>query len=251
MIRSWKKSCGMFINIGYCRESWKNGMKRPFFWDTDKVPHLLISGSTGGGKTVLAQLIVKQLLEGQKDITICDFKAGGDWDGIVDNYAEYTGCDELLNSFYVSFEDTIKNTRKEERYLIFDEFSSFALNKDSREFKGLMAKIGHIAFMGRSFGYKLIFISQQFSSKTIDTAIREQFGIRIFMGSTISSESAGMLFPNCEINKSVHLPKCCGYISMPEKELATLQIPFLSEPEKLKKLLIQKGNGQRQALGKP
>lgn len=56
----------MFINIGYCRESWKNGMKRPFFWDTDKVPHLLISGSTGGGKTVLAQLIVKQLLEGQK-----------------------------------------------------------------------------------------------------------------------------------------------------------------------------------------
>ena len=231
----------MLIRIGYSLKSWGNGMKVPFLWDTTKTPHFLLSGSTGGGKTILAQIIVNQLLEAHKDIYICDFKAGGDWDNIVPAYAEYTDCDVLLDEFYNMFIQTIKEKGKEEKYLIFDEFSSFALCKDNKGFKELMEKISHIAFMGRSFGYRLIFISQQFNSKVMDTAIREQFGIKIYMGSSISTESATMLFPNCEIDKSKHLPKCCGYISMPEKELETIQIPILNEPEKLKRLLIQKG----------
>lgn len=222
-------------------KSWENGVRAPFFWDTDRVPHVLLSGLTGGGKTVLAQIIVNQILSEHKSLYICDFKAGGDWDGIIPNYAEYKDCDRLLDDFYNSFIETIENRNKSEKYLVFDEFSSYMLSKDNKEFKELMAKISHIAFMGRSFGYKLFFISQQFNSKVMDTAIREQFGIKMYMGSTISTESATMLFPNCEIDKSIHLPKCCGYLSMPEKEIATIQIPFLSEPEKLKQLLIQKG----------
>lgn len=231
----------MLIKLGYNLNSWRNGVKTPFLWDTNVTPHLLLSGSTGGGKTVLAQMIVNQLLSEHKSIYICDFKAGGDWEGIVPTYAEYKECDELLYEFHGMFSDTIQKKSKSERYLIFDEFSSFALSKDSKGFKELMERVSHIAFMGRSFGYKLIFISQQFNSKVMDTAIREQFGIKIYMGSFISTESATMLFPNCEIDKSIHLPKCCGYISMPEKSIDTIQIPFLDEPDKLKKLLIQKG----------
>lgn len=231
----------MLIKLGYSNESWKNGIKTPFFWNTDTTPHILLSGITGGGKTVLAQTIVNQLLTEHKSIHICDFKAGGDWDNIISNYAEYTDCDTIIDSFYASFCDAIEHKAKHEEILIFDEFSSYALSKDSKDFKELMGKISHIAFMGRSFGYKLFFISQQFNSKVLDTAIREQFGIKIYMGSTISTESATMLFPNCEIDKSIHLPKCCGYISMPEKELDLIQIPYISEPDKLKRLLIQKG----------
>ncbi len=231
----------MLIKLGYNMQSWEKGVKSPFYWDTDKTPHLLISGITGGGKTVLAQLIINQLLSEQKSIYICDFKAGGDWDNITSDYAEYIDCDRLLDEFYNSFLETIQQKGKAEKYLIFDEFSSYAMSKDTKEFKALMTKISHIAFMGRSFGYKLILISQQFNSKVIDTAIREQFGIKIYMGSTISTESATMLFPNCGIDKSIHLPKCCGYISIPEKELDYIQIPFLNQPDKLKKLLISKG----------
>lgn len=231
----------MLIKLGYSHEKWLSGIKVPILWDTEKVPHLLISGITGGGKTVLSQIIVNQLMSEKKDILICDFKAGGDWDNIISDYAEYVNCDEIFNQFYDFFIDTINKKEKNEKYLIFDEFSSYALSKDTKEFKSLMAKVSHIAFMGRSFGYHLIFISQQFNSKVIDTAIREQFGIKVYMGSTISTESATMLFPNCEIDKSVHLPKCCGYLSMPEKELGVIQIPFISKPERLKKLLVQKG----------
>ena len=236
----------MLIKLGYRYQDWRFGIKSPIYWDTRQVPHCMISGITGGGKTVMSQLIMNQLLAGdtelKQNITICDFKAGGDWDKIVPNYAEYVACDDILNTFYQAFVETIHLKEYKESYLIFDEFSSFALSKDAKDFKDMMSKISHIAFMSRSFGYHLIFISQQFNSKVLDTAIREQFGIKIYMGSTISTESATMLFPNCEIDKSVHLPKCCGYISMPEKELDIIQIPFISEPAKLKQLLIKKGN---------
>lgn len=231
----------MRIKLGYSYQKWQMGLKSPLLWDTEKVPHLIIAGTTGGGKTVLSQLILNQLLEAKKSVYICDFKAGGDWDGIVSDYAEYTDCNRLLGRFYDSFTDTIGQKAKSEKYLFFDEFSSFALTKDTKEFKELMAIVSHIAFMGRSFGYHLVFISQQFNSKVIDTAVREQFGIKIHIGSVISTESATMLFPNSDIDKSIHLPRFCGYISQPERPLDIIQLPYLTSPEKLKNLLIRKG----------
>lgn len=162
----------MKIKIGYLLSDWKDGIKTPLYWDTDTAPHMAISGITGGAKTVSAQLIVNQLLDAKVDISICDFKAGGDWDNIVpkDRYAEYTFCDDLLTSYYQSFLETILNKGHEEKYIIFDEFSSYSLSKDSKAFKELMSMCSHLAFMGRSFGYHLIFISQQFNSKVLDTA---------------------------------------------------------------------------------
>lgn len=233
----------MLVKIGYSYNDWKGGIRTPFYWDTDAVPNLLIAGITGGSKTVSAQMIANQLLDAQADISICDFKAGGDWDNIVpsNRYAEYTQCDDLLTSFYQSFLETIRNKGHENKYLIFDEFSSYALSKNSKSFQSLMSMCSHLAFMVRSFGYHLIWISQQFSSKVLDTAIREQFGIKLYMGSTISTESATMLFPHNEIDKNFHLPKYCGYISMPERDLDIVQMPYLENAGKLKKLLEIKG----------
>lgn len=237
------------ITLGFSATSWQGvGLKEPITWNPDVVPHVLISGTTGGGKSVLAQYIVNQLLDLQVELSICDFKAGGDWDGIVRDYGEYTtDCDAILEKFYCSFCKTIKKKEHQESFLLFDEFSSYALSKDSKQFKELMGKISQLSFMGRSFGYRLLLISQQFNAKVIDTAIREQFGIKIYMGSTISAESSTMLFPNCEIDKSVHLPRFCGYISMPERDLETIQIPYIEESARLKKLLVAKGNARQGA----
>ena len=37
-------------------------------------------------------------------------------------------------------------------------FSSYALSKDKKQIKEIMSMVSHIAFMGRSFGYHLIFM---------------------------------------------------------------------------------------------
>lgn len=231
----------MLIKLGYSSADWRAGFKKPLYWNADAAPHCLIAGLTGGSKTVSAQLIVNQLLDARQPVFIADYKAGGDWDGIVPGYAEYQDCDALLDQFYQAFLDAVRTKSKTEQYFVFDEFASYAMHKDAKAFKACMEKVGHIAFMGRSFGFHLIFISQQFNAKVLDTAIREQFGVKLYMGSTISTESAAMLFPNCDIDKSVRLPKHCGYISRPEKGLEVIQMPCLSSPQKLKKLLMQKG----------
>ena len=231
----------MLIRLGYSHDMWLEGVKSPYMWNTNKVPHAMISGITGGGKTVLSQTVVNQLLKEDCEVYIADFKAGGDWNGIVARYAEYLDCDILLDYYYADFCNTISRKGHKESFLIFDEFSSYALSKDTKEFKDMMSKVSHIAFMGRSFGYHLIFISQQFNAKVLDTAIREQFGIKIYMGSTISTESATMLFPNADIDKSNHLPRFCGFISTPETELDIIQIPFIEEPKRLKELLVYNG----------
>lgn len=234
----------MFVKLGYSLTAWNRGIMSPYIWNTDSVPHLLVAGVTGGSKTVSSQLIVKQLLEYNADLTICDFKAGGDWNNIVTNYAEYTDCDKLVKDFYESFTQTIEYKGHENKFLLFDEFSSYALSKDAKQFKELMSMISHISFMGRSFGYHLILISQQFNSKVLDTAIREQFGIKLYMGSTISTESATMLFPNCAIDKSIHLPRFCGYLSTPDNELEIVQMPYVKDTSKLKLLLEKKGHNK-------
>ncbi len=230
------------IKLGFKRKLWEMGVKEPFLWHPDSVPHLLISGITGGGKSVCAQYIINQILNTDAVLSIADYKAGGDWDNIVPSYGEYLECDIVLKNFYESFLAAIKTREHHNRYLLFDEFSSYALSKDTKCFKNLMQMTGHIAFMGRCFGYHLILVSQQFNSKVIDTAIREQFGIKIYMGSAISTESATMMFPNCEIDKSIHLPAHCGYISLPDTELDIIQMPHIEEPWRLKELLVSKGN---------
>lgn len=235
------------IRLGFSRKYWEMGVREPFLWHPDSVPHCAISGVTGGGKSVCAQYIVNQLLDMNADLSIADFKAGGDWDGITPKYGEYVECDAILKDFYDSFLAAIKGREHHNRYLLFDEFSSFALSKDSKGFKELMGMASHLAFMGRSFGYHLILISQQFNAKVIDTAIREQLGVKIYMGSTISAESATMLFPNCEIDKSTHLPAHCGYISLPECELDVIQMPYIAEPWRLKELLVLKGKRKQQS----
>lgn len=234
------------ILLGYSAEEWETrGATVPFVWDYRKVPHAQISGFSGGGKSVLAQLMVKQLLEKGVDVNICDYKAGGDWDGIVPKYGQFSDCDAVVDNFFAAFVDAMQTGKRVEKFLVIDEFSSYALSKDAKEFKALMAKISQIAFMGRSFGFHLLLISQQFNAKVADTAIREQLGIKIYMGSKISTESATMLFPNSGIDKSQALPEHCGYISTPEQELDIIMVPKVADPKALKARLQELGNKYR------
>lgn len=241
----------MLIKLGYSLPKWEISVKSPVFWNTGISPHGLISGYTGGGKSVLGQYIVSQIMEQEEsDLWIADYKSGGDWDDILPDsrYGEYTDCDRILNAYFDLFASDLRLKKRDgtrHRFLVFDEISSYLTSKDSKEFKDNMAKLSQIAFMGRAYKYHLLFIAQQFSSKVMDTAVREQLTLRIYAGRTISTENQTMLFPNSGIDKGKALPPYCGFVFTPEKELETLQIPYIEHPGKLKKLLIAKGKRYR------
>ena len=240
----------MKIRIGCNLEDWKDGIVTELYWDPSVTPHLLLAGPTGAGKTVMAHIITNQLLSTDAYLAICDGKAGGDWVNIVPDYGEYMGCGTIFNRFYERFTETIENHSKSNSYLLFDEVSSYALSLDSAGFKDFQKKLGNLAYMGRSFNFHILLVGQTFSAKVIDTAIREQLGIKIYCGSSLSTEEQTMLFPGNTnlIDKSIKLPRYCGYVSMPERELQTFQVPYVSSPEKLKKLLQYKGSHRESVL---
>lgn len=226
------------IVLGYSASKWTDGgIVSPYIWACSKTdPHLLISGPTGGSKTTTLMLIVRQLLSAKKDLRIADYKAGKDWDEIFhsDRFGEYTDCDRIVNEFYELFVESIKNKEYHERYLIIDEFGSFVSSHSRADLTDLMTKLKHIAFMGRSFGYHLILVSQQFNANVLPTELRDNFQTRIHMGQ-LHTETQRMLFEHQTVDKSKPIKRYTGFISAPNIEFDTIVIPELSNPQQLKK----------------
>lgn len=233
--------------LGYNYEKWKtSGQIAPIAWNTATAPHLLVAGPTGGGKTVYVKMLLERLLLSGADVTVCDYKGFGDLKGFVSDYASGDACDSALSAFCADFEYAkahgITNRKK---VLLFDEFGAFSASKPKKEAAELMRSITSLVTMSRAYGYHIIFVAQRFDAETIDTKLREQFGVRVHMGYAISPQSAGMLFPNAEIESGERLPPYCGYISTPSDDLAVLIVPQIdiSALDKRLKMLGQRECG--------
>lgn len=216
------------IALGYQYEPWQTvGRAVPIVWDMAKAPHLMVSGPTGGGKTVFVKCVLEQLLKNGVAVTICDYKGYGDLRGFGNAYAAGTDCDTLLATFCAGFEQTREQAvlNGQKQVLIFDEFATFAASKEKKEFDALMRRISNLIFMGRSYGYHVILAGQRFDADTIRTNLRDQFGIKVYMGQSISQQAATMLFPGSEVDKSERLPPYCGYITTPKTDCAVIITP--------------------------
>ncbi|MBE6914209.1 MAG: hypothetical protein E7472_04660 [Ruminococcaceae bacterium] len=219
--------------LGYRYESWRDsGQIVPIVWDMGTAPFALISGPTGAGKSVYLKSLIEQLLLSGAEITICDFKGYGDLRGFVKNYAEGKDCDAALMAFCDAFErDREAGRRRETRkVLVFDELNSFMLSKSKREADEVIRRISSLVFLSRAYGYNIIWSGQRFGVDVVPSSIRDQFNVKVYLGSSISVQAATMLFPNSEIDKSVRLPPYCGYISTPKTDCDVLITPKLDIP---------------------
>lgn len=70
--------------------------EKPIVADMEHTGHACIVGGTGAGKSVATLYILYNLLKNYSaKITICDFKKSGDYEGVSDDFAEFsdvTGC---------------------------------------------------------------------------------------------------------------------------------------------------------------
>lgn len=213
--------------LGYRYETWAStGQISPIMWDTALAPHILIAGPTGGGKTVYLKLLLERLMLSGTAVTVCDYKNYGDLRGFVTDYAAGNDCDTALNAFCAHFEYAkAHGITNEPRALLFDEFGAFSASKSKKEASELMRAITSLITMSRAYGYHVIFVAQRFDADTLDTKLREQFGVKVHMGYSISPQSADMLFPNADITAGDRLQPYCGYISTPKSDKDVLIVP--------------------------
>ena len=180
-------------------------------WKYDKLPHMLISGDTGSGKTIFLLIVIKALLESGAVLHICDPKKA-DLSFLSrimpDVHYDTESIMECVEAFYEGMEARYDEMQEHPdfrmganyakvgltpHFLIFDEYVAFFEMLGTKESVGLLSQLKKIVMLGRQAGYFLIVACQRPDAKYFSDGIRDNFNFRVGLG-RISELGYGMLF---------------------------------------------------------
>lgn len=178
--------------------------------DLTIIPHILLGGSTGSGKTVLLKMLLMQAIEKGAEIYISDFKGAVDFNDswckdlhiVTDLHALNALLESLcrmLDMRMTLFQKAKCNSidklnellQANHKRIIFacDEIAE-VLEKTGRSkdelalIEGIEAKLSRLARLGRGFGIHLIIATQRPDHKLLDGQFRDNFDCRICGRST-------------------------------------------------------------------
>jgi len=224
----------------------KNGrlkLMESVYWEYDSLPHMLIAGGTGGGKTYFILTIIEALLHTNANLYILDPKNSdlADLETIMPNV--YYRKDEMLACVKRFYDEMLARSEQMKRhpnyrtgenyaylgfpanFLIFDEYVAF-MDMLGRESTEVMNKIKQIVMLGRQAGFFLILACQRPDAKYLGDGIRDQFNFRVALG-RMSELGYGMMFG--ETNKDFFLKqiKGRGYVDTGTSVISEFYTPFV------------------------
>lgn len=71
-------------------------------WDVTQLPHGLIAGASGGGKTTILRCIIHQAISKHFNVSVLDFKGGGDFHDVEKEHAKYHDLGDGYGSLIIS-----------------------------------------------------------------------------------------------------------------------------------------------------
>lgn len=181
------------------------GFTGPVTVDLAKIPHILLGGATGSGKSVLLKLLLMQAKKKGAEVCIADFKGGVDfptvWHQKCRMCFEEQSTLELLTELTEELErrkqlltatgqpniDRYNNVTGEnlKRYIfacdeIAEMLDKTGLTKEQKETVGkIESKLSMIARQGRAFGIHLILATQRPDANILSGQIKNNLNIRI------------------------------------------------------------------------
>lgn len=170
----------------------------------DFLPHVLLASETGGGKSMMLNLILMQSYKKKALLGVVDFKGGMDyffWQDKCSVITSYEDCyeylinlehimeerrDLLLSAKVTNIKDYNEKAKKQLPRLIvvFDEVADIlGVKKKSKAEKALFLsmeeKITMLVRKGRAFGIHIILCYQRPSNEVLSGDIKANLGIRI------------------------------------------------------------------------
>lgn len=169
-------------------------------WEYDKLPHMLIAGGTGGGKTYFILTLIEALLKTDAKLYILDPKNAdlADLNTVMpDVYYKKEDMMVCIDQFYEAMMARSEKMKQMEDYktgenyaylglaphfLVFDEYVAFMEMLASKESTTVLTKLKQIVMLGRQAGFFLILACQRPDAKYLGDGIRDQFNFRVALG---------------------------------------------------------------------
>lgn len=214
------------------------------YWEFDKLPHMLIAGGTGGGKTYFILTIIEALLRTNAQMYVLDPKNAdlADLSAVMPEVyyrkEEITACIDRFYEGMMTRSESMKlmdNYKTGENYaylglpphfLIFDEYVAFMEMLTVKENAAVLNKLKQIVMLGRQAGYFLILACQRPDAKYLGDGIRDQFNFRVALG-RMSELGYSMMFG--EVDKDFFLKqiKGRGYVDVGTSVISEFYTPFV------------------------
>lgn len=173
--------------------------------DLSKIPHILLGGSTGSGKSILLKVLLVQSLKKNSLVSIADFKGGVDFPKVWHDKCKMCFDEDALLKLLTEFTDELqrrKNLFREAGYANISDYNKnsavplqrhiFAcdevaevldktgLTKEQKERIGLIEnRLSIIARQGRAFGIHLILATQRPDANILSGQIRNNIDCRV------------------------------------------------------------------------
>lgn len=209
-----------------------------FTWNFAKVPHMLVAGDTGSGKSFFLFSIISGILKSGADLMVADPKktdlASLSLTTALKGKVTYSD-DRILKAFTKFYDDMyIRSDEYTEilknddgmgdyrdfglkpSFFVFDEFGAFVSKLDWKQQEELKRQVAEIVMLGRQLGFFLIVAMQRPDADTIGSGARDQFQFRVTLGK-MKSAGLTMMFPDSQPDDFVNLSndiKGWGYAQM-------------------------------------
>lgn len=213
-------------------------------WKFDALPHMLIAGGTGGGKTYFILTLIEALLKTNAQLFILDPKNADLADlGIVLPHVsvqkeEIAAC---IEDFYQRMLQRSQEMKKlpdyktgenyaylslEPNFLIFDEYVAYMELLNTKETMAVMSQLKQIVMLGRQAGFFLVLACQRPDAKYLQDGIRDQFNFRVALG-RMSELGYSMMFG--EVDKDFFLKKIKGrgYVDVGTNVISEFYTPLV------------------------
>ena len=214
------------------------------WWEYDQLPHMLIAGGTGGGKTYFILTITEALLRCNAVMYVLDPKNADLADLAVvmpEVYYKKEDITACIDRFYDGMMERseamkrMANYKTGENYaylglaphfLIFDEYVAFMEMLTTKENAAVLNKLKQIVMLGRQAGYFLILVCQRPDAKYLGDGICDQFNFRVALG-RMSKLGYSMMFG--EVDKDFFLKqiKGRGYVDMGTSVISEFYTPLV------------------------
>lgn len=220
-------------------------LMKNIYWSYDELPHMLIAGGTGGGKTYFILTLIETLLRTDAEMYILDPKNSdlADLAAVLPNvYYRKEEMIHALNQFYEEMMDRTETMKQMEGYktgknyaylglkphfLIFDEYVAF-MDMIGRESGEVMNKIKQIVMLGRQMGFFIILSCQRPDAKYLGDGIRDQFMFRVALG-RMSELGYGMMFGETDKDFFQKRIRGRGYVDCGNSIISEFYTPLVAK----------------------